>query len=324
MITFAGLLFAIFLASVGVLYLVARYLSLWLRAYVTGAHIGFLSLVLMSFRNVSPNVIVQCKIMSVQANLVSIPTSAMEAQYLAGGNVERIVLALIAADRAGIALDWSTAAAIDLAGRDILDAVKVSVTPRVIYCPQPGATNDNTISGVSRDGIQLKVRVLVTVRTALSQLVGGATESTVIARVGEGIVSAIGSCDSYRDALANPLLIVREVTERGLDAQTAFEIVSIDIADIDVGVNVGAKLCLDQANADIRIAVAAAEKRRANAVARTQEMVSLTAEYQAQLTLAESRIPPAVAAAFRAGQLGDIASWKGFDQRRFTSARRTN
>jgi uncharacterized protein YqfA (UPF0365 family) len=287
----------------GFLLVASRYVSLWLQAYVTGTRIGLVSLMVMSLRKVNPRVVVQCQVMAVQAGLDQISTSAIESQYLAGGNVQRVVLALIAAHRAGIELDWNTAAAIDLAGRDILEAVQVSVNPKVIFCPDPATGHGDTLDGVAKDGIQLKVRVRVTVRTNLSQLIGGATEATVIARVGEAIVSAIGSCDSYQTALADPLLITRQVIDRGLDSQTAFAIVSIDIADIDVGVNVGAQLQIDQANADIRIARADAEKRRAMAVAREQEMVALTRENQAIVVLAEAQVPAAVATAFRSGNV---------------------
>lgn len=287
----------------GLLFVVSRYFSLWLQAYLTGTRISMLSLISMSLRKISPQMIVQCKVMAVQAGLDDFSTDAMEAQFLAGGNVGQVTLALIVAHRAGIELNWDTAAAVDLAGRDVLEAVRVSVNPKVIMCPDPETGHGDTLDGVARDGIQLKVRVRVTVRTNLNQLIGGATESTVIARVGQGIVSAIGSCDSYRDALADPLVITRQVLSRGLDSQTAFAIVSIDIADIDVGANVGARLQNDQAKADIRIARAHAEKRRAMAVAREQEMVALTREYEAEVVLAEAEIPAAMAAAFRQGQL---------------------
>lgn len=283
---------------------VSRYFSLWLQAYVTGTHIGLFSLMLMSLRRVNPRLIVQCKVMAVQAGLADIPTRAIESQYLAEGNVLRVTLALIAAHRAGIELDWNTAAAIDLAGRDILEAVQVSVNPKVISCPDPETGHGDNLDGVAKDGIQLKVRVLVTVRTNLPQLVGGATEATVIARVGQGIVTAIGSCESYRDALADPLVITRQVIEKGLDSQTAFAIVSIDIADITVGANIGAQLQIDQANADIRIARARAEKRRAMAVAREQQMIALTRKNRAAVVLAEAQIPRAIAGAFRDGRLG--------------------
>ena len=290
-------------ALLGVLYVVSRFFSLWLQAYVTGTRISMLALIMMSLRKVNPRVIVKCRVMAVQAGLPAYSTNAVEAQYLAGGNVERITLALIAADRAGIELDWNTAAAIDLAGRDVLEAVRVSVNPIVINCPDPEAGRGDTLDGVAQDGIQLKVRVRVTVRTNLRQLIGGATESTVIARVGEGIVSAIGSCKTYQEALTDPLSITRAVEAKGLDSQTAFEIVSIDIADIDVGTNIGASLQIDQANADIRIARAEAEKRRAMAVALEQEMRALTQEYQAALVLAEAQIPKAIAGAFHAGNV---------------------
>jgi uncharacterized protein YqfA (UPF0365 family) len=288
----------------GLLAIFSRYFSLWLQAYVTGTGIRLISLPLMSLRRVDPHVIVQCKVMAVQAGLSHISTNEMEAQFLAGGNVPRVTLALIAAHRAGIDLDWNTAAAIDLAGRDILEAVQVSVNPKVINCPEPGAGRGETLDGVAKDGIQLKVRVRVTVRTNIAQLIGGATEATVIARVGEAIVTAIGSCESYRQALADPLLITRQVVQRGLDSQTAFEIVSIDIADIDVGRNIGAQLQIDQANADIRIARADAEQRRAMAVAREQEMIALIAERRAAVVLAEAQIPAAIADAYREGNLG--------------------
>ncbi|MFN5052078.1 MAG: flotillin-like protein FloA [Planctomyces sp.] len=282
---------------------ISRYFSLWLQAYLTGTRLSLLSLILMSLRKIDPAQIVRCRIMAVQAGLDAVSTDAMEAQYLAGGNVERVTSALIIANRAGIALNWDTAAAVDLAGRDVLEAVRLSVNPRVIMCPDPTAGGGDTVDGVAQDGIQLKVRVRVTVRTNLAELVGGATEATVIARVGQGIVSAIGMCPNYKDALADPMVITRNVLSRGLDSQTAFEIVSIDIADISVGDNIGANLLIDQAEADKRIARADAEKRRAMAVAREQEMVALTRENEATVVLAEAAIPAAVATAFRTGHL---------------------
>lgn len=301
LVTWGGLI-AVAIVACGLL-VVSRFFALWLQAYVTGTRIGLISLMLMSLRHVKPQLIVRSKVMAVQAGLEEIPTSALESQYLAGGNVLRVTLALIAANRAGIDLNWDTAAAIDLAGRDILEAVQVSVNPKVIYCPDPAAGRGDTLDGVAQDGIQLRVRVRVTVRTNIAQLVGGATEATVVARVGQGIVSAIGSCASYREPLADPLIITRQVVARGLDAQTSFSILSIDIADIDVGENVGAKLQIDQANTDIRIARAHAERRRALASARVQEMVALTRENQAAVVLAEAQIPAAIAHAFRNGQL---------------------
>ena len=288
---------------IGGLIVISRYFSLWIHATFTGTRIGLLSLISMSLRKINPSRIVHCKVMAVQAGLAEIETDAIEAQYLAGGNIERVTLALIVAHRAGIELNWDTAAAVDLAGRDVLEAVQVSVYPKVIMCPDPTAGHGETLNGVAKDGIQLKVRVLVTVRTNLSQLIGGATESTVIARVGQGIVTAIGSCNSYRDALADPHRITRQVLSQGLDSQTAFAIVSIDVADIDVGDNVGARLQTDQAEAEIRIARAFAEKRRAMAVALEQEMVALTREHEATVALAESLIPHAIAVAFSNGQL---------------------
>ena len=257
----------------------------------------------MSLRRIDPQTVVRCKIMCVQAGIADVSTNALEAQYLAGGDIQRITVAMIVAQRASIKLDFDTAAAVDLAGRDILEAVRLSVNPKVIMCPDPETGHGDTLDGVSKDGIQLKVRARVTVRTNLQQLVGGATEATIIARVGQGIVSAIGSCECYRDALADPLIITRQVLAKGLDSQTAFAIVSIDIADIDVGTNIGARLQHAQAEADIRIARAHAEERRAMAVAREQQMVALTREYEAEIVLAEVEIPAAVAAAYRIGQL---------------------
>ncbi|WP_459556935.1 flotillin-like FloA family protein [Lacunimicrobium album] len=285
------------------LFLLGKYFQLWLRATVTHARINPITLVLMSLRKVNPHVIVDTKIMAVQAGLESISTNALAAHYLAGGNVRRVVQALIAAHRAKIELDWQTASAIDLAGRDVLEAVKTSVDPKVIDCPDTRKNARNTLDGVAKDGIQLKARARVTVRTNLSQLVGGATEDTIIARVGEGIVSAIGSCASHKDVLSNPMLIAKAVMGKGLDSQTSYEIVSIDIADIDVGDNVGARLQADQAEADVRVARAKAEERRARAVASEQEMKALTQENRALVVLAEAEIPKSMAEAFRSGSL---------------------
>ncbi|WP_417379905.1 flotillin-like protein FloA [Gimesia sp.] len=283
--------------------LFARYFKLWIQAFSSRAKIGPLALVFMSLRKVKPSVIVDTKIMAVQAGLTDIPTQAFEAHYLAGGNVHRVVHALIVAHRARIDLDWDTASAIDLAGRNIISAVETSVDPKVIDCPDPKKSGRPTLDGVAKDGIQLKARARVTVRTNLSQLVGGATEETIIARVGEGIVSAIGSCESHKEVLANPSVIARNVLDRGLDTQTAFSIVSIDIADIDVGENIGARLRVDQAEADMRIAQALAEERRAEAVASEQEMIATTQENQAKVVLAEAEIPLAMAESFEEGNL---------------------
>ncbi|MFK7776611.1 MAG: flotillin-like protein FloA [Gimesia sp.] len=288
--------------SIVFLALFARYFKLWIQAFSSRASIGPFALVFMSLRKVKPSVIVDTKIMAVQAGLPNITTQALEAHYLAGGNVHRVIHALIVAHRASIELDWDTASAIDLAGRNIISAVETSVDPKVIDCPDP-KSGRATLDGIAKDGIQLKARARVTVRTNLSQLVGGATEDTIIARVGEGIVSAIGSCESHKQVLSNPTVISREVLDRGLDSQTAFSIVSIDIADIDVGDNVGARLRADQADADVRIAQARAEERRAEAVASEQEMLARTQENQAKVVLAEAEIPLAMAQSFSEGNL---------------------
>lgn len=293
-----------FFVVIGVVmfFLFLRYFNLWLRAYVTRAGISPFSLILMSLRKVNPHTIVEAKISAVQAGLDAISTQALGAHLLAGGNVTKVVRALIAAHRARIALDWDTASAIDLAGRDVLDAVSTSVNPKVIDVPDP-RRGRITLDGVAKDGIQLKAKARVTVRTNLSQLIGGATEDTIIARVGEGIVSAIGSCESHKDVLANPTLIAQNVLRKSLDSQTAYEIVSIDIADIDVGANVGARLQADQAEADLRVARARAEKNRADSVAQEQEMRALTQENQSKVVLAEAEIPKAMADAYSRGQL---------------------
>jgi len=285
-----------------------KYFNLWLQAYVTRAQISMVSLIAMSFRKVNARVIVESKIMAVQAGLPNVSTAAFEAHFLSQGNVRRVVQALIVAHRAKIDLDWQTATAIDLAGRNVLEAVQTSVDPKVIDCPDPRRSARTTLDGVAKNGIQLKARARVTVRTNLAQLIGGATEETIIARVGEGIVSAIGSCDSHKLVLANPMLIAKAVLDKSLDSQTAFEIVSIDIADIDVGDNVGARLQADQAEADVRVARARAEERRARAVASEQEMKALTAENRAKVVLAEAEVPLAVAEAYKMGRLRAIAN----------------
>jgi uncharacterized protein YqfA (UPF0365 family) len=295
-------------AFVGLFFLVFMWLLLplfptWIRSMTSGGKISPMKLVLMRLMKINPQVVVQARIMAVQANLTDVSTSNLEAHYLAGGNILRVVQALIAATRARLGLTWDTAAAIDLAGRDVLDAVRTSVDPKVIDCPDPSRHGRTTLDGVAKNGIQLKARARVTVRTNLSQLVGGATEETVIARVGEGIVSAIGSCDSHERVLEQPMLIARTVLDKGLDSQTAFEIVSIDIADIDVGENVGARLQADQAEADMRVARAKAEERRAQAVAQEQEMKAETVENRAEVVLAEADVPKAMASAFEQGNL---------------------
>jgi len=294
----------LFLLLVGLvfIFLFGKYFNLWLRGLATRANISPLTLVGMSLQKINPALIVEAKITAVQAGITDIPTNSLSSHHLAGGNVTRVVRALIAAHRASIALDWDTAAAIDLAGRDVLEAVRTSVDPKVIDCPDT-RNGRTTLDGVAKDGIQLKARARVTVRTNLSQLIGGATEDTVIARVGEGIVSAIGSSDTHKVVLANPALIAQAVLRKSLDSQTAYEIVSIDIADIDVGDNVGARLQADQAEADMRVARAEAEQRRAEAVATEQEMQALTQENRAKVVLAEAEIPKAMAGAYLSGTL---------------------
>ena len=283
-----------------------RYIGLWIQCKMTRAAISFPNLVMMSFRKVNPTIMVRCKIMAVQAGLTReypISTRQLEAHYLAGGSVPNVIRALIAAHRARLDIDWQTAQAIDLAGRDILDAVKTSVYPKVIDCPDPKKSK-GTLDAVAGDGIQLKARARVTVRTNLKQLIGGATEETVIARVGQGIVQAIGSTSTYARVLENPDRISRLVLEQGLEANTAFEIVSIDIADIDVGENIGARLQADQAEADMRVAQAKAEELLAGATAREQEMKARVQENRAKVVLAEAQVPQAMAEAFEGGKLG--------------------
>jgi uncharacterized protein YqfA (UPF0365 family) len=246
--------------------------------------------------------IVQQKIALVQAGLRA-ETRDLESHFLARGNVPKTAAAVIAAYKAGIDLPWKTAAAIDLAGRDVLDAVRTSVNPKVIDCPDP-TKGARTLDAVARNGIQLKVKARVTVQTKLERLVGGATEETIIARVGQGIVSAIGSADDHKAVLANPAIISKEVLDKGLDSATAFHIVSIDIADVEVGENIGAKLQADQAAAELQVARAKAEERRAAAVAREQEMKALVEENRAKVVLAEAEVPLAISQAFRDGRLG--------------------
>jgi uncharacterized protein YqfA (UPF0365 family) len=278
------------------------FLRLWIQCKLTSAQIGILDLVGMKLRNVDYSMIVRQKIALVQAN-VKVGTRDLEAHFLSRGNVPKTATAVIAAHKAGMDLPWRTAAAIDLAGRDVLDAVKTSVNPKVIDCPDP-SKGRLTLDGVCRNGIQLRAKARVTVRTKLDRLVGGATEETIIARVGEGIVKAIGSAEHHTEVLANPNLISQAVLKNSLDSQTAFEIVSIDVADVDVGENIGAKLQADQAAADLRVAQARAERRRAAAVAREQKMRALVEENRAKVVLAEAEVPLAISHAFRSGQLG--------------------
>jgi uncharacterized protein YqfA (UPF0365 family) len=290
----------------------ARYFRLWIQAKTTSAQIGMFDLLGMTFRKVNPSVIVRSKIMAVQAGIGEdmIRSKALEAHYLAGGNVPLVIRAIIAARKARMnELDFKLATAIDLAGRNVLEAVQTSVYPKVIDCPNP-KMGRQTLDGVAQNGIQLKVKARVTVRANLLQLIGGATEETIIARVGEGIVSAIGSAKTHGEVLENPDRISKTVLARRLDSQTAFEIVSIDIADIDVGENIGARLQADQAEADMRVARANAEGRRAMAVAAEQENVASIEENRAKVVEAEAEVPKAIAQAFRDGMLGIMDYYK--------------
>ena len=276
-------------------------LGLWIQAIVSVGlgEITIVDLIRMRLRKIPPRLVVDSIINLNKAGLESISTGMMETHYLAGGNVPNVTISLIAADKARIPLDFSTCTAIDLAGRDVKGAVETSVYPKVIDAPV-----DGTLAAVAKDGIEVKARARVTVRTNIPGLVGGATDETIIARVGEGIVSAIGSSESYKTVLENPDSISKFVLEKGLDAGTAFEILSIDIADVDVGKNVGAHLQADQAEADLRVAQARAETRRAMAVAEEQEMTARVAEMRAKVVEAEAEVPKAMAQAFREGNLG--------------------
>jgi uncharacterized protein YqfA (UPF0365 family) len=284
----------------------ASYFRLWIQSFLTGAGITIWDLIGMTFRKVNSNVIVKSKIMAIMAGIDNreISTKALEAHFLARGNVPLVIRALIAAHKAKtIALTFREATAIDLAGRNVLEAVQTSVNPKVIDCPPKGSAR-MTLDAIAKNGIQLKVTARVTVRANLQQLIGGATEETIIARVGEGIVSAIGSQETHWSVLEQPDLISKAVLARRLDSQTAFEIVSIDIADIDVGQNIGARLQADRAEADTRVARARAEGRRAMAVAAEQEQIAGIEESRAKLVEAEAEVPKAMADAFRSGKLG--------------------
>lgn len=269
--------------------------GLWISARASGVRIGIWQLAAMRIRKVIPSRIVNPMIKATKAGL-QVSVNKLEAHYLAGGNVDRVINALIAAQRAGIPLDFEKSCAIDLAGRDVLTAVQMSVNPKVIETP--------VIAAVAMDGIELRVKARVTVRANLDRLVGGAGEDTIIARIGEGIVTTVGSSASHKDVLENPDLISRTVLNKGLDAGTAFEILSIDIADVDVGRNVGAQLQIDQAEADKRIAQAQAEERRAQAVAQEQENIAAVQGMRARVVEAEAEVPKAIAQAFREGKLG--------------------
>jgi len=283
-----------------------KFFGVWIRSLFANAPVGIFTMVGMSLRRVPVGMIVDCRITAMKAG-IDISTDPLDAHYLAGGDVSQVILALIAADKAGIELDFNRACAIDLAtkgtGKTVLEAVRTSINPKVIDCPNP-AMGRVTIDGVAKDGIGVKVKARVTVRSHLDRFVGGATEETIIARVGEGIVSSIGSADSYKDVLENPDRISKTVLGKALDSNTAFEILSIDIADVDVGDNIGAKLQAEQAEADKRVAQAKAEVRRAAAVAVEQEMRARTQEMRAKVVEAESQVPLAMAEAFRSGNLG--------------------
>ncbi len=276
-------------------------LGMWIQSLVSLGlgRITIIDLIRMRLRKISPRLIVDAIINLHKAGLEDISTGMLETHFLAGGNVPNVVFSLIAADKAKIPLTFETSTAIDLAGRDIKTAVQTSVYPRVIDAP-----SDGKLAAVARDGIEVKARARVTVRTNIPGLVGGATDETIIARVGEGIVSAIGSSESYKKVLENPDFISRNVLDKGLDSGTAFEILSIDIADVDIGRNVGAHLQADQAEADLRVAQARAETRRAMAVAEEQEMVARVAEMRAKVVEAEAEVPKAMSQAFREGNLG--------------------
>src|SRR5882757_8251178 len=306
-ITVGILVFILIVLLVGFA-LLYQFIGLYVRATVSGARVSFPELIGMKLRRVNATTIINSRIQASRAGL-AVPNNEMESHVLAGGDVERVINAMIAANKANIDLSWKTATAIDLAGRDILDAVQTSVNPKVIDVPSV-AMGRQTIDAVAKNGIQLKVKARVTVGTNIQRLVGGATEETIIARVGEGIVTAIGSAIDHKDVLENPDHISKAVLHKGLDANTAFEILSIDIADIDVGENIGAKLQADQAESDKRRFQAEAEKRRALAVALEQENVAKQAENRAHVVLAEAEVPRAIADAFRSGNLGVFDYYK--------------
>ena len=285
---------------------VFNFFGIWIQARAANAPVGFISMIAMRLRRLPVAPIVSARITALQAGL-EVSIDQLQSHYMSGGNVEQVILALIAADKAGIVLDFDRACAIDLAtkgtGKTVLEAVRTSINPKVIDCPN-AAMGRASIDGVAKDGIGVKVKARVTVRCHLDRFVGGATEETIIARVGEGIVSAIGSADSYKEVLENPDRISKTVLAKGLDSNTAFEILSIDIADVDVGDNIGAKLQAEQAEADKRVAQARAEVRRAAAVAAEQEMRARTQEMRAKVVEAEAQVPLAMSEAFRSGNLG--------------------
>ncbi len=300
-------IFALFIVLV-IFIVIAQFLGLYVRAYTSGARVSLFELIGMRLRKVNAVTIVNSRIQATRAGL-QISQAEMESHLLAGGDVPRVINAMIAANKANIELPWKTATAIDLAGRDIFGAVQESVNPKVIDVPNQ-AMGQTTIDGQAQDGIELKVKARVTVRTNIKTLVGGATEETVVARVGEGIVNAIGSAEDYKHVLKNPDSISKAVLSKGLDANTAFEILSIDIAEIKVGENIGAKLAADRAESDKRRFQAEAEQRRAMAVAHEQENIAKQAENRAAVVLAEAEIPRAMAEAFRSGNLGVMDYYK--------------
>ncbi len=301
-----ALLGLLLLVGLVVAIVLVNFFGVWLRAKIADAPVGFAKLIGMRLRRVPVGLIVDSRVTAVKAGL-PLESDLLEAHYLAGGSVTNVVLALIAADKAGIPLDYNRACAIDLAikgtSKTVLEAVRTSINPKVIDCPNP-TTGRVTIDAVARDGIGVKVRARVTVRSNLDRFVGGATEETIIARVGEGIVTSIGSAASYKEVLENPDRISKTVLQKGLDSGTAFEILSVDIADIDIGDNVGAKLQVAQADADKVVAQAKAEMRRAAAVASEQEMKARVQEMRAKVVEAEAQVPLAMAEAFRNGNLG--------------------
>lgn len=303
---FYFLFFIVAIVVIILLSILGKFLSLWFQAFVSGTPIPLFNIIGMSLRKIPPRVIVNARINSYKAGLKDITVSDLETHYLAGGHVTEVVTALIAADKANISLDWRRATAIDLAGRDLRDAVQTSVNPKVIDCPNHGGY----ITGVAKDGIQINVRARVTVRTNIAQLVGGATEETIIARVGEGIVSAIGGSETHLHVLESPQRISKLVLEKGLDSSTAFLILSIDIVEMNLGENIGAKLRADKAESDKRIAQAEAEKRRAMAVAMEQENLAKVQDMRAKLIEAQSQVPQAMAEAFRSGKLGIMDYWR--------------
>lgn len=281
----------------------AQFFNLWLQAYMSNADVSLFDLIGMRLRKVDPRLMVLTKIQLGKAGIHEVSINDLESHYLAGGRVSNVSRAMISANRAAIELDWKKSCAIDLAGRDIIEAINTSVNPKVIDVPSR-ESGKTTVDAVAKDGIQLKAKARVTVRTNIKQLIGGATEETIIARVGEAIVSAIGSAETHKDVLENPDMITKAVADKGLDSGTAFEILSIDIADIDVGQNIGAKLQADQAEADKRRFQAEAEKRRAMAIAQAAENRAKVEENRALVVLAEAEIPKAMAESFRSGNMG--------------------